>query len=1128
LEPVIPEAHQVDMGEWLRSLGLAQYEAAFRDNEIDEIVLPDLTVEDLKELGVAALGHRRKLLAAIAALKTDAMAVPTLSSPPEEGSTRDSAERRQITVMFSDLVGSTALSTRMDPEDLREIISAYQKCVAQTVSRFDGFVAKYMGDGVLVYFGYPQAHEDDAERAVRAGLDIVAAVEELESPVSMQVRVGIATGLVVVGDLIGSGSAQEQAVVGETPNLAARLQGNAKPNTVVIAESTRRLIGDLFELDASSEQDVKGIGPVRAWTVLRPGALEGRFEALHSGKLAALLGREEETELLLRRWQRAQSGEGQVAFLSGEPGIGKSHLTAALAERADAGPHTRLRYFCSSQHTNSTLFPIVAHLERAAGIDPNEAPAGKIAKVETLLRRSGAEWPADDVGLICELLSIPVDGTYHSPDISPRKRKERTLALLIELIETIAAQHPVLMIFEDVHWIDPTSQELLVTVVDRIVDRRVLLVITARPEFVPPWPHHSHISLIALTRLGRRDGAALVDQVADGKALPAEVVNQIVSRADGVPLFLEELTKTVLEGDFVEQRNGRYVLSKPLPALAIPTTLQGSLMARLDRSVLAKEIAQIGAAIGRDFSYGLLRAVAAIDEAALNEALGKLEQANLASCRGRPPEATYSFRHALVQDAAYASLLKTRRQALHRQIAEALRDRFSSLADAEPEIIAHHFTQAGLAETAVEWWTRAGELALRRSAYLEAVAHYNNAVGEVEKLDNDPQSLRRHLRLQIARGQALISARGHGAPETTAAFIRARELAAAIDDPAERFSVYYGLWAGGYVRGEHATMEEIAGIMLREIESHPDRPESVVAYRVVGTTFWSGGDYVQARQYFEKAVAALPLESDKSLAMRFGQDPSVSAIAYFAIVLFGLGEIDRARTLAEEALGRAMRSGHTPTVVYGQFLKAVFEAVAGGADRVAPFGKATLSLGREHGMPVWIAVGTFYDSWARRSAGDLEHMISELRRGFVLCHEVGVLNWIAQMVVMQAVAEAEAGLIEDGLAGISAFLAENQPIKQRWLDAELYRERGVLLSRATPVDANGAEAAFRQALAIARKQHTKTFELRAAVALARLWCHLGKRDKARDLLAPVYNGFTEGFDTPDLKEAKRLLGEFAS
>jgi len=734
----------------------------------------------------------------------------------------------------------------------------------------------------------------------------------------------------------------------------------------------------------------------------------------------------------------------------------------------------------------------------------------------------------EDAALLVEMLSLPNDGRYPVIEMAPRQRRQRTLEALVSQMAVLADAGALLIIFEDVHWVDPTSHEVLATMVESFVERPILLVITARPEFTPPWPNHSHTTLITLARLTRRDGTKLVEQVAGGRALPSEVMDQIVARADGVPLFLEELTKTVLESDLLEERNGQYVLSKPIPMQAIPTTLHASLMARLDRSALAKEIAQIGAAIGREFSYSLLRAVTAVDEAALNDALSRLEESELASCRGRPPEAIYSFRHALVQDIAYSSLLKMRRQALHRQIAEALRDKFSALAQTEPEIIAHHFTQAGLPDHAIEWWTKAGEQALRRSAYAEAVAHYRKAIGVADDLGEGPQPLRRRLRLQIACGQALISARGHGAPETTTAFNRARELAATIDDPAERFSVYYGLWAGGYVRGEHATMAELAAIMQREIESHSDSPEAVVAYRVIGTTAWIGGDYVNARKYLERAVAVLPRESDGSLAMRFGQDPAVSALFYFALVLFGLGEIDHARALGEEAFDRALRSGHTPTIVYGQFLRTTFEVMAAGPESTAPFASATLTLGREHGMPVWIAVGTFYDSWARRFAGDHARVLSELCRGLALCYEVGVLNWIAQMVVMQSCAEADAGHIDDGLSRINAFLAETQPIKQRWLDAELHRHRGSLLLRRIPAETETAEAAFQNALAVARSQRTKTFELRAAVALARLWRDQGKRNAARNLLTPVYGWFTQGFDTADLKQAKDLLDELSS
>ena len=541
----------MDIVVWLRSLGLGKYEAAFRENEIDETVLPSLTEEHLKQLGVTALGHRLKLLDAIAALRNDASGkAPSLdavtpSSAPSV-SPEDRAERRQVTVMFSDLVGSTALSARMDPEDLREVISGYQKCVAETVGRFGGFVAKYMGDGVLVYFGYPQAHEHDAERAVRAGLELIAAVSVLKTHAALQTRVGIATGLVVVGDLIGSGASQEQAIVGETPNLAARLQGVAEPNSVVIAESTRKLVGNLFELEDLGARDLKGIaGPVRAWAALRPSSVESRFEALHTGGLTELVGREEELELLVRRWSKAKSGEGQVVLLSGEPGIGKSRLTAALMERLATEPHTRLRYFCSPQHTDSAFFPIIGQMERAAEFAHDDTVQAKLDKLDALLAQSSTSH--QDAALFAEMLSIPNDGRYPTLELTPQQRRQKTLEALTAQLEALSRSNPVLMIFEDAHWTDPTSLEVLGRMADRLKTLGVLLTITYRPEFEPPWVGLPHVAALTLNRLGEHQVGVIIDGVAGNKALPESIRHDIIERTDGIPLFVEEMTKAVLE-----------------------------------------------------------------------------------------------------------------------------------------------------------------------------------------------------------------------------------------------------------------------------------------------------------------------------------------------------------------------------------------------------------------------------------------------------------------------------------------------------------------------------------------------------------------------------------------------------
>ena len=614
----------MDVVVWLRSLGLGQYEAVFRENEIDETVLPSLTAEDLRELGVAALGHRRKLLDGIAVLRGDANASPTATPAPAvaDESPRDTAERRQVTVMFSDLVGSTALSARMDPEDLREVISAYQKCVAETVRRFDGFVAKYMGDGVLIYFGYPQAHEDDAERAVRAGLELIVAISALKSKAPLQARVGVATGLVVVGDLIGSGASQEQAIVGETPNLAARLQGIAEPDRVVIAESTRKLVGNLFELEDLGPKELKGIaGPVRAWAALRPSSVESRFEALHAGGLTELVGREEQLELLQRRWSKAKTGEGQVVLLSGESGIGKSRLTAALLERLAAEPHTRLRYFCSPQHTDSAFYPIIGQMERAAGLARDETAQAKLDKLDALFAQTSTS--KQDATLFAEMLSLPNDGRYPALELIPQQRRQRTLEALTAQLAGLASEHPVLMIFEDVHWIDPTSLEALNRTVDRIKALPALLVVTFRPEFNAPWVGQPHVTTVTLNRLGERDAATIIERLVGNKKLPADVMAEIVERTDGIPLFVEEMTKAMLEAES-EGEARQTAAAVPSPALAVPASLHASLMARLDRLGPAKEIAQIGAAIGRELSHALLAAVVLKPEAELNSALDRL------------------------------------------------------------------------------------------------------------------------------------------------------------------------------------------------------------------------------------------------------------------------------------------------------------------------------------------------------------------------------------------------------------------------------------------------------------------------------------------------------------------------
>src|SRR5262245_24827602 len=779
----------MDVGGWLRSLGLDRYEAAFRDNEINEQVLASLTQEDLKEIGVGPVGHRRMLLEAIAALHADkggnalsADAANTSSAPSI--SPEDRAERRQVTVMFCDLVGSTALSTRMDPEDLREVISTYQNSVAVTVGRFGGFVARYIGDGVLAYFGYPQAHEHDAERAVRTGLALVEEVPKLKTAagVPMQVRVGIATGLVVVGDLIGGGSVHEHEVVGETPNLAARLQALAEPGTAVISSSTRRLTGGLFNYRDLGTVVLKGFAEtVPAWQVLGVSPAESRFEALRAST-TPLVGRGEETDLLLRRWERAKGGEGSVVLLAGEPGIGKSRIAETVLERLSGEPHTRLRLFCSPYHQDAPLYPSIAQLERAAGFRRDDTHEQRLTKLEAVLALA-----ANDLGeaapLLAGLLSIPIGDRYPALDLTPQKRKEKTLRTLVAQVEGLAARQLVLLVVEDAHWADPTSLELFELIVERASSLPLLAIVTFRSEFVPPWVGRPQVTLISLSRLPRRLRGEMIAHVTGGKVLPQEIADQIIDRTDGVPLFIEELTKAVVESGLLVEAGGRYVATGPVAPLAIPTSLQESLLARLDRLAPTSDVAQIAAALGRQFSHELIRAVAAMPRQQLDDALAQLVNAELIFRRGTPPDAEYTFKHALVQEAAYSTLLRSRRQQIHARVAGTFEHQFPDIVMAQPALLARHCTEAGLAEKAVVYWLKAGQQSLARSATTEAAAQLRKGLDALDGLPDGPGRQQLELDLQIELGYALMAAKGHSAPEVGAAFARARALAEQADRP---------------------------------------------------------------------------------------------------------------------------------------------------------------------------------------------------------------------------------------------------------------------------------------------------------------------------------------------------------
>lgn len=1113
------------IAEWLASIGLGEYAERFGENAIDLSVVRDLTEQDLKDLGVL-LGHRHKMLRAIAELKGDVLRTP----PDTKPAPLDSAERRQLTVMFCDLVGSSALSARLDPEDLRAVIGAYYDCIAEVIARNEGVIAQYMGDGALAYFGYPQAHEDDAEQATRSGLALVDAVAHLQTDIGteLQVRVGIATGMVVVGDLTGQGAAREQAVIGETPNLAARLQKFAEPGTVLISESTHRLTDGHFEYRNLGPVTLKGWeDPILAWQVLGTSGVESRFEAQHKTRLTPLIGRDEEIELLLRRWQHCTHGEGGVVVLTGEPGIGKSHIALALQERLQAEPHITVRQFCSAHHTNSALFPFIRQLEGAARFERSDSAAEKFAKLEALLAQSGAD--VDHVvPALANLLSLPPNDRYRLPELSPQKLKEMTLAALLAQLNALAARQPVFIIFEDVHWADPTSLELLTVTLERVPRLRVLLLITARPEFTPPWPGHAHVTTVSLTRLSRRNGAALIERVTAGKTLPEEVMDQILARTDGVPLFVEELTKTVLETGLLEERDDHYVLNRPLPSMAIPTTLHASLMARLDRLASVREVAQIGAVVGREFSYELLNTVAGLPRQRLEEALAQLVRSELIFCRGEVPQAIYTFKHALVRDAAYSGLLKARRAALHATIADAFEQRFPEIVEAQPETLAHHLTEAGLFEKAQGYWLRACKKAAMRSANLEAIAHSQRGIEAAGHLADGARKDRLELDFQFALGPCLIATQGPASNKSVATFARARELCERLGDPPEHLQVMFWLTTASVIRGELPLAQEMIEALLHLADARADRPALLNAMRGQAMIRLFMGHLTGAREAIERAVQAFDASSEEErLAARAaGQDAGVADLALMSWALWLLGHADTAITRMDGAIQRADAISHPHSQAYACYYASILHALRGELLIAQRYAERCLTLSEEHGFRQWRGLAHAIRGICVTLLGPSSSALEEIRAALDEYRGAGYQLGITALYVLLCPALLSSHNCEAALEVIEQGLATTSRNSERIFEAELYRLKArALLVRAAPDAKTEAQSLLEQALATARSQHAKGLELRAAMDRAALWIDQGRREEALDSLAPIYATFTEGFDTQDLKQAKALLDQ---
>jgi class 3 adenylate cyclase/predicted ATPase len=1026
--------------------------------------------------------------------------------------------------MSCELIGVAARADGIDLENLRAAAVLFQRCISDTLGRFDGLVVSGIGNTILALFGYPLAHEYDAEQAVRAGLELCAAVGALrpDADPPMRCRVGIATGMVIVGEHARNGKGRDYEIVGNIPDLSALLRISAQAGAVAIDQITRNLIGNLFdcrELDAI--ETTGGTGPMRSWQVLGESVVASRFEALRGPALSPLVGRDEEIDLLLRRWVRAKAGNGQVVLVSDEPGIGKSRLVRELEDRLTDASDAWLTYFCSPYHQDSALSPFIDQLRRASGFARDDPPLARLEKLEAALAR--AMPPEDDVAFIIDLLSLPASERYPLPNLSPQRKRERTLTALIRQLEAMARRRPLVVVFEDAHWIDPTSRELLDLTVERVRSLPALLIVTLRPELQPPWTGQPQVTMLALNRLDRHDRTALIAQIASDKALPDEIVAQIAESTDGVPLFVEELTKSVLEGDLPREGQGRHVLDRANSSLTIPTSLNSSLMARLDRLASARLVAQIGAAIGRDFSYELLCAVSRLPEDQLQAALARLVASELVFQRGTPPDAVYSFKHALVQDAAHGGLLRKARQQLHAQIAEALEAHFPETMDTQPELLAQHYAEAGLAEKSVDFWARAGRRSAARSAMAEAAAQFQKALDQLALLPDNLARQQQELDFRTSLGTVLRFVKGMSSAEVSRTLARARELWERLGSPSEFLQVPYWQSRNHQNRGELDLALRSDEDLLRVSRQRGDPAGLVVGHLSCARTLMYAGNFPSSRSHLEAVLALYDPISHRSRVQQAAIRPQITSRAYLGNVLFFLGFPDKGLAESNAAIAEARELAHASSLAGILLTAARLLSLIGDDPALDERASELVAVASAQGWPPWAAQGTIYRGWVKVKKGNVAEGILLLRSGLAAYRATGAELLIPHHFAVLAGACEIAGQIEEAMTLLDDGLRAIERTGERWLAAELTRHKGELLVRQGHIEA--AEELYRKALSIAVEQEAKLWELRAAASLARLRRDHGHHAEARDILAPVYAWFTEGFDTPDLQAAGALLDE---
>ncbi len=1042
------------------------------------------------------------------------------------------AERRQLTVMFCDLVDSTRLSGQLDPEDLREVVRAYQQVCSAVITHFDGHIAQLLGDGLLVYFGYPHAHEDDAQRAVRTSLGILAAMGELntrllrDKGITLALRLGIHTGLVVVGAM-GDGR-QEQLALGEPPNIAARIQGLAVPNTLVISHATQELVQGYFACEALGAHTLRGVSdPVTLYRVLSESGAQNRLDIASARGLTPLVGREQEVELLFERWEQVKVGHGHVVLLSGEGGIGKSRLVHRLKEYVANEPHMQWECRSSPSYQHTALFPLTELFQRMWRFEAQDTPDEKFGKLAHAL--SHYRLPLEEsVQLFAPLLALPLPENAYPPlTLSPQRQRQKTLEAIVTILLEQAERHPMLFILEDLHWTDPSTLEVLYLLIDQIPTASLLTVLTCRPTFQPTWRHRSYLSEVTVNRLSQPQIERMTTHVAGGKPLPPQVLAQIAEKTDGVPLFVEEITKAILELGHLKEGDGHYELIGSLSTFAIPATLQDSLMARLDRLVTAKAVAQYAAVIGRQFPYDLLQVVSLLDEATLQRELRRLVDAELLYQRGMPPQATYFFKHALIQEAAYQSLLKSTRQHYHQRIAQVLEAQFPETAETQPELLAHHYTETGRTEKAVHYWHQAAQRASDRSAHLEAISHFTTGIELLKTVPETPERTTYALALHIALGAELLMTKGQAAPEVEHTYTQARALCQQVGEPPELVTVLFGLWRFYYARSQLHTARELGETLVHQAHQTPNPALAVIAHSALGSTWFHLGALPAARLHLEEAMALYTPAQRCAPVFRIGHDLGVGCRAYTARTLWLLGYPAQALTQINGALALAYELSHPYSLAFARCLAAVVAQYCRDVLTVHEHAEAAVALSTEQGFPLWLAYGTSLRGWALAMQGQGEEGTAQVREGIAAFRATGAVILVPYLCTVLAEVYDHLGHTEDGLQVLAEAHTLVEQHEERFWEAEICRLRGVLLLKHPVSPQEEAETWLRRALDVARRQEAKALELRAAMSLARLWQQQGKRQEAHQLLAEIYGWFTEGFDTADLQEAKALVTALA-